>query len=212
MGLNFGVSMAGKKSTPDQVIQVVTLREAGYTTAMIASKTGLSSSTVKRLCSSNKVRKGAISEELVDLARADVLSSISSNDELKAMTENMIADNLAISSLIRDKVLESVEKLTPTDIESATLCLRGLTAASTSLKNTTDSIRSLFSFDHIQGDVDGLEDLVFYDLTEEDIKDMRRQQDSEYKILQGISDDGGEVISVLPVIDEEDNEVVDEVA
>ena len=205
--------MAGKKSTPDQVIQVVTLREAGYTTAMIASKTGLSSSTIKRLYSSNKVRKGAINKELVDLARADVLNSILSNDELKAMTANMIADNLAISGLIRDKVLESVEKLTPTDTESATLCLRGLTAASTSLKNTTDSIRSLFTFDHLQGDVDGLEDLVFYDLTEEDIKNMRKQQDTEYKIMQGISDDDSdEVISVLPVIDEEDGEVIDEVA
>jgi len=205
--------MAGKKSTPEQVVQVVTLREAGYTTAMIASKTGLSSSTVKRLYLSNKVRKGTISKELVDLARADVLNSISNNDDLKAMTASMIADNLAISSLIREKILESVEKLTPTNTESATLCLRGLTAASTSLKNTTDSVRSLLSFDHMQGDIEGLEELSFYTLTEEDIKEMRKQQEAESKIINGIADDeGSEVINVLPITDEDGDDVIEEVA
>lgn len=194
--------MAGKRATPEQVSQVVVLREAGYTTAMISSEVGLSPATVKRIYTAQNAKKGAVSKELVEKARNDVINSIADNDKLKAMTAKLIQDNLAINELIRDKVVESVSKLEPVDTETAALSLRGLTAASTSIKNTSDAVRSLLSFDHLNGDVEGLETLTYYDLTEEDIKEMRRQQEEEMKIVTGTPENNEENIVSLVVDDE----------
>lgn len=201
--------MAGKKTTPDQITEVVILREAGYTTAMIAAKTSLSPATIKRYCASNKVKRGSLSNELISNARNEVMNSIAGNDELKAMTANMIADNLAINQIIREKILESVEQLEPKDTESAALCLRGLTAASSSLKSTTDAVKSLLGFDHLQGGIEVLEELVYVDLSEADIKEMRRQQSEEMKILNGEVVDQSSV-SESPTIIPDDNDIIDE--
>ena len=67
----------------------------------------------------------------------------------------------------------------------------------------------MLGFDHLQGGIEALEELVYVDLSQADIQEMRRQQTEEMKILNGevIEQD---FVSESPTIIPDDNDIIDE--
>jgi len=168
--------MKGRKCTPDEEATIIILREAGHSIAMISEATRLSPSTIKRVCSSRKALKGSMIEELIEQARQEVISSVSTQKNVISLIAHQIRDNLAISTQIREKLIESIEQLSPSSTHDAAICMRALTAASTCVKNTTDANKALIRLTLDDDSNEELPELAIYTMTEEEIKEMRTQQ------------------------------------
>lgn len=175
--------MPGKKTTPDQSTQVVILREAGYTLPVIADRLDLSISTVQRIIKTTKAVAGAGTQALIDKAREELLSSAFSLDAVQQTVAALVADELALSHLIRTKIANALEALDPTD----PVAFRGLAAASTALKLTQDVTRRSLPIDKLNQaqDIEELPTLQIHILTENDVAEMRAKQRLEEAEMNG---------------------------
>lgn len=175
--------MPGKKTTPDQSTQVVILREAGYTLPVIADRLDLSVSTVQRIIKTTKAVAGAATQALIDKAREELLSSAFSLDAVQQTVATLIADELALSHLIRTKMANALEALDPTD----PVAFRGLAAASTALKLTQDVTRRSLPIEKLNQaqDIEELPTLQIHILTENDVAEMRAKQRLEEAEMNG---------------------------
>ncbi|PHN44700.1 helix-turn-helix domain-containing protein [Pseudomonas syringae] len=175
--------MPGKKTTPDQSTQVVILREAGYTLPVIADRLDLSISTVQRIIKTTKAVAGAGTQALIDKAREDLLSSAFSLDAVQQTVATLVADELALSHLIRTKIANALEALDPTD----PVAFRGLAAASTALKLTQDVTRRSLPIEKLNQaqDIEELPTLQIHILTENDVAEMRAKQRLEEAEMNG---------------------------
>lgn len=175
--------MPGKKSTPDQNTQVVILREAGYTLPVIADRLDLSISTVQRIIKTNKAVAGAGTRALIDKAREELLSSAFSLEAVQQTVATLVADELALSHLIRTKIANALEALDPTD----PVAFRGLAAASTALKLTQDVTRRSLPIEKLNQaqDIEELPTLQIHILTENDVAEMRAKQRLEEAEMNG---------------------------
>jgi hypothetical protein len=175
--------MPGKKSTPDQNTQVVILREAGYTLPVIADRLDLSISTVQRIIKTNKAVAGAGTRALIDKAREELLSSAFSLEAVQQTVATLVADELALSYLIRTKIGNALEALDPTD----PVAFRGLAAASTALKLTQDVTRRSLPIEKLNQaqDIEELPTLQIHILSEQDVAEMRAKQRLEEAEMNG---------------------------
>ncbi|AKF43659.1 helix-turn-helix domain-containing protein [Pseudomonas fragariae (ex Marin et al. 2024)] len=175
--------MPGKKTTPDQSTQVVILREAGYTLPVIADRLDLSISTVQRIIKTTKAVAGAGTQALIDKAREELLSSAFSLDAVQQTVATLVADELALSHLIRTKIANALEALDPTD----PVAFRGLAAASTALKLTQDVTRRSLPIEKLNQvqDIEELPTLQIHILTENDVAEMRAKQRLEEAEMNG---------------------------
>lgn len=175
--------MPGKKSTPDQNTQVVILREAGYTLPVIADRLDLSISTVQRIIKTNKAVAGAGTRALIDKAREELLSSAFSLEAVQQTVATLVADELALSHLIRTKIANALEALDPTD----PVAFRGLAAASTALKLTQDVTRRSLPIEKLNQaqEIEELPTLQIHILTENDVAEMRSKQRLEEAEING---------------------------
>lgn len=175
--------MPGKKTTPDQSTQVVILREAGYTLPVIADRLDLSISTVQRIIKTTKAVAGAATQALIDKAREELLSSAFSLDAVQQTVATLVADELALSHLIRTKIANALEALDPTD----PVAFRGLAAASTALKLTQDVTRRSLPIEKLNQaqDIEELPTLQIHILTENDVAEMRAKQRLEEAEMNG---------------------------
>ena len=175
--------MPGKKTTPDQSTQVVILREAGYTLPVIADRLDLSISTVQRIIKTTKAVAGAGTQALIDKAREELLSSAFSLDAVQQTVATLVAEELALSHLIRTKIANALEALDPTD----PVAFRGLAAASTALKLTQDVTRRSLPIDKLNQaqDIEELPTLQIHILTENDVAEMRAKQRLEEAEMNG---------------------------
>lgn len=175
--------MPGKKSTPDQNTQVVILREAGYTLPVIADRLDLSISTVQRIIKTNKAVAGAGTRALIDKAREELLSSAFSLEAVQQTVATLVADELALSHLIRTKIANALEALDPTD----PVAFRGLAAASTALKLTQDVTRRSLPIEKLNQaqEIEELPTLQIHILTENDVAEMRAKQRLEEAEING---------------------------
>ncbi|MFJ3525630.1 helix-turn-helix domain-containing protein [Pseudomonas sp. NPDC090203] len=209
--------MPGKKSTPDQNTQVVILREAGYTLPVIADRLDLSISTVQRIIKTNKAVAGAGTRALIDKAREELLSSAFSIDAVQQTVATLVADELALSHLIRTKIANSLEALDPTD----PVAFRALAAASTALKLTQDVTRRSLPIEKLNQaqEIEELPTLQIHILTENDVAEMRAKQRLEEAEIngdvQGIEDETANLewmerrrLAQSDQTDEEDDAVV----
>lgn len=133
--------MAGKRLTNKQIIEAITLREAGYTLISIAQRLEVSVSSLQRTFKRHSVKKSTIHAESIEKAREEILSHITSTDRIKEEAAKLVADDLAHSRLIREKAASTIESLKASDTTEAALAMRALVAYSTLLRNTTDTIR-----------------------------------------------------------------------
>ncbi|AKF49876.1 hypothetical protein PsyrH_05250 [Pseudomonas syringae pv. syringae HS191] len=175
--------MPGKKTTPDKSTQVVILREAGYTLPVIADRLDLSISTVQRIIKTTKAVAGAGTQALIDKAREELLSSAFSLDAVQQTVATLVADELALSHLIRTKIANALEALDPTD----PVAFRGLAAASTALKLTQDVTRRSLPIEKLNQaqDIEELPTLQIHILTENDVAEMRAKQRLEEAEMNG---------------------------
>lgn len=175
--------MAGKKTPPDQSVQVVVLREAGFTLSAIADRLGMSVSTTQRIIRKNNAVAGATSEALVSKAREQMLNSSFALEQIQMSAAAMVLDDLSITQQIRAKLALALEEL---DVAAPT-AFRSLAAGSTSLKLTQDVWRRALPMDKLDEalEVEQLPELHIRIMSDNDVAVMRAQQRREDAELNG---------------------------
>lgn len=133
--------MAGKTVTPEQITQALTLRAAGYTVESISERLAISARTLYRLFKRHSATKGSVNAELVQQAREELLSAITSNEAIKEEAARIVADDLAHARQLRRRMADAAEHFVATNLRDAALLMRGAAAYSTALKNTSDMLR-----------------------------------------------------------------------
>jgi hypothetical protein len=189
--------MPGRSAKPDQIAKVVAMREAGYTTAMIKEKTGLSVATITRIYAKQGAQKGLIQKELVDEARQNLSESLRQDNSIAELTARLLADNLSHVNLGRIKMLEALEHLQPSETGSAALTLRACAAYFTALKASTDALRSLSADLEAESEEDSLPELVIRRMTDCEVVTLRKLQQEEYELMGVGNDDSAEREQIL---------------
>lgn len=163
-------------ATPEQVHEAILLREAGYTTAYISERVGLSARSLARIFQKNGTRKGAIHADLIEQARKQLVTDSESIDFIKSQVAGLLLDDIAQARRLRDALAEATEHLAANDAESAAVVMRALAAASTTLKNLSDVARRDFGLDRLAqtSEQDELPELVVAEMTNEDVLRARR--------------------------------------
>lgn len=172
--------MAGKTLTPEQVAQALTLRAAGLTVTAISDRLGISVRTLYRLFERHGATKGAVSAELVEAAREELLRNLTSNDAIKAEAAKLVADDLAHARQLRQRMTDAAEHLRATNLAEAALLLRGAAAYSTALKNTSDMLRKSLRVDRAMEfeRPEDLPELVVRMITDEEAEAIRREREN----------------------------------
>ncbi len=154
-----------KETTPVEVANAIALREAGYSHIAIAQKLNLSLRTVQRHLSSHGTVKGSLKAEVIDKAKADMMNLVSSSPVIRGEAAKLVLDDIAHSNHIRNIMLEASGCLKATDVKEAVLVMRAAAAYSTTLKNTSDTIRHSLGTDKAIDEVHELPELIVRELT-----------------------------------------------
>ena len=160
--------------TPTLQAQIIALREAGYTNLAISKRLGIGVRTVQRHLTSAGVKKGSLKNELIEQAREEALSLLRSDPAIKQAIAQLLIDDLAHVSHVRELMVEASEHLKATDVKTAALVLRGAAAYSTAIKNTSDVLQKHLS-KHDHSDIQDLPTLIVQELTAEQIERMREE-------------------------------------
>lgn len=173
-----------KIKTPDEVAQVIAMREAGWTMPAISQKLDISIPTIQRIIKKHGVKTGAAQAALVHQAREQLLDNAFLLDRAQEIAAAMVNDDFAIAQQIRQKAAEAVDAIDPAD---GPLALRGLAAAATALKLSQDVWRRALPLDRLNEahHVEELPELVVRVMTEEDVKELRERQRRELAVLNG---------------------------
>lgn len=168
------------KTTPDVEAQAVILREAGYSCPAIAEKLDLSLSTTKRILKRRCAVAGAATESLVEQARQGMLNTAFDLDAVQQHAAALVLDDLALSRMIRGKVVEVIEGL---DLSTSTpyQAMRTVVAAATALELTQKVARRALPLDRLAEatHVEELSELRIRIMTDDDVREIREQQRRE---------------------------------
>ena len=166
--------MTGKQKTPDQAVEAVILREAGWTISAIANRLSISISTTQRLLKKHKAVAGAGSAALIEKARDELITTAFSLDSVQLSLASLVSDDIALSAQIRTKLTEAIEALDP----SSPTAFRGLAASATTLKLTQDVTRRALPLEKLNQalDCEELPELKIHLMTEDDVGEMRAKQ------------------------------------
>ncbi|MCQ4308637.1 helix-turn-helix domain-containing protein [Pseudomonas stutzeri] len=168
------------KTTPDIEAQAVILREAGYSCPAIAEKLDLSLSTTKRILKRRSAVAGAATESLVEQARQSMLNTAFDLDAVQQHAAALVLDDLALSRMIRGKVVEVIEGL---DLSTSTpyQAMRTVVAAATALELTQKVARRALPLDRLAEatHVEELSELRIRIMTDDDVREIREQQRRE---------------------------------
>lgn len=168
--------MATKRTTvtPTLQAQIIAFREAGYTNLAIAKRLGIGIRTVQRHLASSGVKKGGLKSELIEQAREEALSLLRSDPAIKQAISQLLLDDIAHVSHIRDIMVEASEHIQATDTKSAAVVMRAAAAYSVAVKNTSDILQKHFGR-YSQSEAHDLPTLIVQELTVEQIKEMSKQ-------------------------------------
>lgn len=173
-----------KTAAPTDIAQALALREAGYTTLAISQRLGIPVRTLQRHFAEHGAKKGALKQELLDAARADLLQRVTSNDAMREEAAKLIADDLAHARHLREILMEASVQLQATSLRDAALVMRAAAAYSTAIKNTSDTLRHGLQLDRLAEDAEtDLPELVISELSLEDVAKLRATQDTEGEAL-----------------------------
>lgn len=169
--------MPGKSVSPEVVAEAVMMRAAGFTAAAISARLGVAVRTLHRIFAHHKTAKGAVTVELLEAARHDLIDSVFNKDMIKAEAAGIAADDLAHARLLRERVAAAYELLQPTNLEEAAICMRAAAAAATTLKVTGDTLRRSLRTDRAfeQQEADDLPVLEIHVITPEQALEMRQR-------------------------------------
>jgi predicted transcriptional regulator len=176
------------KTPPDTEAQIVILRSAGYTIPVIASKTGVSTSTIKRTIKRHPLPSGEAQLNLVEEARSSMREQYGSHDAVSALYASVLADTLHHIEVSREIADAALAQLTASDTKNAALVFRALTAHATALKTHVDTIKAIAPLPEL---INELPTLIVTTITDEEVAEMRRVQEEE-EAMMGESEDWSE--------------------
>jgi AcrR family transcriptional regulator len=178
--------VTGTIKTPVEIQNCLVLREAGYSLAAIATKTGISPATLTRHFKKHGAIKGTLSLSAVDEARQQLLSDSGFIGELKTAIASSICDDLAQVAQVREAMSLILEDVMNDTSLPAHYKSRAVAALATSLTLTQKAARVALQADNQPIEQDSLPELFISELTAEDIERMRIEQ----RILSGeVTDD-----------------------
>lgn len=192
--------MPGKSLTPSQISEAATLRAAGYTLTAISVRLGISVSSLQRAFKLHAVKKATSIASAIEHASQDLTESLMLDDRIKEEVARLLVDDLAHTSLLREKAAATIESLNPSDTESAALTMRALAAYSTLLKNTSDTLRNSLGVSerriHQQTALADLPALTVTEMTADEIIAIQRgQATSSDRVMETMCDNGDDVMS-----------------
>lgn len=177
--------------TPTLEAQIIALREAGYTNLAIAKRLSIGLRTVQRHLASAGVKKGSLKSELIDQAREEALSLLKSDPAIKQAIAQLLLDDIAHVSHLRDVLVQASEHLVATDAKSAAVVMRGAAAYSVAIKNTSDTLQKHFS-KHNQSEMQYMPELVVREITAEEAMAMTQRgmiDDNDFDVPPTLDDD-----------------------
>lgn len=167
--------MTKKTATPAEISEALALREAGFTALSISQRLGISVRSLQRHFAEHGVKKGAIKKEVLDIARADLLKRVTSDEVIREEAAKLINDDLAHARYLREIMVGAAEQLQATSLKDAVLVMRAAAAYSTAIKNTSDMMRHTLQIEKAIDDTDKeLPELVIKELTQDEIEELRR--------------------------------------
>lgn len=176
--------MTKKTATPAEISEALALREAGFTALSISQRLGISVRSLQRHFAEHGVKKGAIKDEVLAQARADLMKRVTSDEAIKEEAARLINDDLAHARFLREVMINAAEQLQATSLKEAVLVMRAAAAYSTAIKNTSDVLRQTLRLDRAIDEADeGLPDLVICELTSEEVAKLRETRADEDVIL-----------------------------
>ncbi|WP_262964415.1 winged helix-turn-helix transcriptional regulator [Methylobacter psychrophilus] len=153
----------------------IVLRDAGYSLASIASKTGISPSTLQRHFKKLGTDKGALTSTAVSIARVELLQDGSFVDSLKREISASLLDDLNQAQRLRESIAVCLEAVMLED-SPASMKARSIAALATSLTLSQKLLRVTLQIDNQPVEQESLPDLFISELTGDDIETMRQQQ------------------------------------
>jgi hypothetical protein len=195
--------MPGKRHTPKQKQQAITLRAAGYTVPAISDITGVSISALNRLYSEYNVSKGKLSQEVIQKATDQLINDANAIETIKREAATLILDDLSIAKRLRAKIAETNDQLSATDTQEALQVMRALSAGAVALKSTSETLRKTLGLDKDNDVTEELPSLTVRDMTEAQMEEVRSK--ARAKLLG--TDDG--LDGTIDDNDEYDDEVVE---
>ena len=125
-------------------------------------------------------KKGGIKQEVLDLARTELLNRVTSDDTIREEAARLINDDLAHARHLRSILVSASEQLEATTLKDAVLVMRAAAAYSVAIKNSSDVLRQTLRIDRAMDDADAdLPELLVRELSQEDIIKMREEQPEE---------------------------------
>jgi hypothetical protein len=171
--------MSKTHATPEEIGEALALREAGFTALAISQRLGISIRTLQRHFAAAGARKGAAKAEVLQRAKDELLTRITSDEAIKEEAARLVADDLAHSLHLREVILAASEQMKATNLKEAALVMRAAAAYSTAIKNTSDIIRRSLRLEERDGASDELPELVVSELTQAEVEHMRKTEDEE---------------------------------
>jgi len=168
--------MPGKHASLSQIKKIIALREAGATRAVIAVEVGVSISTVSRVCRRFKCSKGLLQAKLVEDSQQQLIARMASDEKLHAEAMTLLADDIAASKLIRERIAEAAINLDLSDPEMVASSLRALNSAASALATVQKVGRIATNADkHIEA-LEELPELIINIMSPDDIEAERVKQ------------------------------------
>lgn len=172
--------MTRRTATPEKISEALALREAGYTALSISQKLGISVRTLHRHFAKYGTAKGVIQQELLDAARHELIKRVTSDESIREEAAKLINDDLAHAQHLREILINASEQLKATSLKEAALVMRAAAAYSTAIKNTSDILRHTLQIDRtLENTVHELPELVIYELTAEEVEELRVAQTAD---------------------------------
>ena len=171
--------MPGKHASLSQVKQVLALREIGATRAVIATETGLSLSTITRICKRFSASKGRLTSKLVEDSQERLIERMTDDKQLQKEIALIVADDLITSKIIREQIVNSVLKLDMSDPEQIPTNLRALNSGASALATVQKIGRIATGADQNDEIGEELPELTIHVLTDEEVAEIRERQRAE---------------------------------
>lgn len=178
-----------RTETPPEVkSKIVALRGCGFSYHAIASEVEASEATVKRVCKASGVQKGGVTGEIGREVLGEVVGRLKSNERLiQEVSKNMLED-LALTSSIREKLQDAVAAIDPRAADAT----RRLNQAAQAIQATQKVHRTATNAGEIGHAMEELPSLTIYEMTAEDVENIRREQEEMARELDGLAIQDGE--------------------
>ncbi|MCL7421614.1 MAG: hypothetical protein M8364_11995 [Methylobacter sp.] len=168
--------MPGSPKTTEEIKQAIVLRESGYSLAAISQRTGISPATLARHFKKHGVIKGGLSDSAVDEARQQLMKDAGFVNDLKDQIAAAIVDDLSHVQQLREASTLLLEELMTNKALPPHYKTRAIAALATSLRLTQEAWRKSLKVDELQPEPESLPALTIYELTPEEITQMRQEQ------------------------------------